>query len=119
MANTEALLKLIALYPTAFAPTDEAPPLREPDEESGTGETPQMPFSDELTDGEWCQHYLQQIEHEPRLMAIAAKVLEELATISDVRGSVLPTPVALVELPETFARQGTAECPSGVCPLDR
>jgi hypothetical protein len=104
---------------------------REPDEEGRTGETEQLPFSDKLTDAEWCQHYLEQISPHSSLVAIAAKVLEELATIADVCTQVVvapipevkivtPTPVSfeLVELPETHARQGSADCPGGMCSID-
>ena len=28
------------------------------------------------------------------------------------------TPAVLIDLPETYAREGTADCPGGMCPLD-
>jgi hypothetical protein len=81
-----------------------------------------------MTDADWCQMYLLQLEYEPNLMAIAAKFLEELATVADLRKHVASEPArkivqAIVNspnfgFPETYARQGTADCPSGACPLD-
>jgi hypothetical protein len=126
MAKTEDLLTLIEEYPTAFEDPEAvvsvpiAPIAIEPAKVS---------TDDEMTDADWCQTYLLQLEYEPSLMAIAAKFLEELATVADLRKCFADRPIvrkivddafvaASLDLPETYARQGTADCPSGACPLD-
>jgi hypothetical protein len=134
MAKTEDLLTLINEYPTAFEDPESivAAPVAPNPTESVENESPTEPANvsndDEMTDADWCQMYLLQLEYEPSLMAIAAKFLEELATVADLRKHVASEPARKIvqaivnspnfEFPETYARQGTADCPSGACPLD-
>jgi hypothetical protein len=152
MAKTEYLMTLIEEYPTAFEDPEAvvtvpvAPNLTESVENQSPTEPDKVSTDDEMTDADWCQMYLLQLEYEPSLMTIAAKFLEELATVADLRKHVAtqapiqkvsdivirkhPTikPVQTVadiaitsttlDLPETYARQGTADCVHGNCPLD-
>jgi hypothetical protein len=135
MAKTEDLLTLIEEYPTAFEDPEAivAAPVAPNPTESVENQSPTEPANvstdDKMTDADWCQMYLLQLEYEPSLMAIAAKFLEELATVADLRKYVATIkPVQAVadiaitsttlDLPETYARQGTADCVHGNCPLD-
>jgi hypothetical protein len=135
MAKTNELLTLINEYPTAFEDPEAVvsvpvvPNLTELVENQSPTEPAKLSTSDDMTDADWCQMYLLQLENEPSLMAIAAKFLEELATVADLRKCFADRPIvrkivddafvaASLDLPETYARQGTADCPSGACPLD-
>jgi len=96
--------------------------------------------SEAMTHYDWCQFHLSQIEEDLKLMAIAADFLEKLADIAamnnaasskkywDKSGGLPPRPLShvvdevsapvFIDLPETHARQGTAECPGGLCSFD-
>jgi hypothetical protein len=95
--------------------------------------------SDKLTAPEWCQYYLGQLKNDPRSLSIAADYLEKLADIAEMNRAVsskkyhskgsgtlrpldevvdeVSAPI-VINLPETHARQGTAECPGGLCSMD-
>lgn len=122
MANTIALLDLIPQFASAFADPEtvpvqtEAPP--KPAQES---------TSAQMNNADWCEHYLKEIKDSPKLMAIAVRFLEELTAIADLQNHLTKEPSGVVEvtfstpslyLPETHARQSTADCPSGACPVD-
>jgi hypothetical protein len=135
MAKTEDLLTLINEYPTAFEDPESVvvEPVAPNPTESVKNQSPTEPdkvsTDDKMTDADWCQMYLLQLEYEPSLMTIASRFLEELATVADMRKCFADRPIvrkivndafvaASLDLPETYARQGTADCPSGACPLD-
>jgi hypothetical protein len=137
--------------PQVTAPPD----MPEPDEECRTGETPQdgtllgdeiasnmetmhpdqvrdfaegylqAQTGEELSDYERCNIALLQLEYQPLLLGIAARLLENLSEIASIHKRIgqeyfrLATQgVNFFDLPETHARQGTDECPSGMCPID-
>jgi hypothetical protein len=129
MANTAQLLALALEFPEAFQDTETSPPVptqlrTEPERSSGWVETD----DDEFTNAEWCQYYLSQLEDQPSLLAIAASFLSELADVASLRKHLANEPVrqslqkladdGLLNLPETYARQSTPDCPSGACPID-
>jgi hypothetical protein len=135
MAKTEDLMTLINEYPTAFEDPEAvvtvpvAPNPTESVENESPTEPAKVSTDDEMTDADWCQMYLLQLADEPSLVAIAAKFLEELATVADMRKCFADRPIvrkivddafvaASLDLPETYARQGTADCVHGNCPLD-
>jgi hypothetical protein len=122
MASTEQLLALIPEYAHAFQDPENAPQALTPPDANPEliDETP----PDELTNLEWCQYYLAQIEYQPSLMAIAVSFLSELADVASLRENMASEPVRkpiqveILDLPETHARQSTPDCPSGACPID-
>ena len=112
----------------------------EPDEEGSTGETPQLVNTQESSFESklgWCYHCLEQLEHEPELLENVAGILtsvadfvtrkKHLAMAGDrveaecgviefgLAGDKVDAAAFAVDLPETFARQGTPECPGGLC----
>jgi hypothetical protein len=126
MASTEQLLALILGYSEAFqdpevGPQVPTPPIVE-------SEVVAEADADELTNSEWCQYYLLQLEYQPSLMAISASFLSELADVASLRKHLADEPVrqtlqkladdGLLNLPETYARQSIPDCPSGACPID-
>jgi len=86
-----------------------------------------------------CQYHLDQLKDNPKLLSVAVSFLKKLTDIADLDNAAaskkyhekaggLPTrPLShvvdevsapiLVDLPETHARQGSAECPGGLCDL--
>jgi hypothetical protein len=122
MAKTEQLLELIPEYSEAFQDPESAPQALTPPE--AKSEMIDEAASDETTNSDWCQHYLLQLEYEPSLMAIAASFLSELADVASLRKHLANEPVrqflqtAVLDLPETYARQSTPDCPSGACPIE-
>jgi hypothetical protein len=122
MARTDQLLELIPEYAHAFQDPESAPQaLKPPDIKPELSDEADF---DETTNSDWCQHYLLQLEYEPSLMAIAASFLSELADVASLRKHLANEPVrqflqtAALDLPETYARQSTPDCPSGACPID-
>jgi hypothetical protein len=129
MANTEQLLALALEFPEAFQDTETTPPRTEPEKSSVWVETDDDELTHaELAHAEWCQYYLSQLEYQPSLLAIAASFLSELADVASLRQHLANEPVrqslqkladdGLLNLPETYARQSTPDCPSGACPID-
>jgi hypothetical protein len=122
MASTNQLLALIPEYAHAFQDPESTPQSFTPPEVKS--ELIDEAASDETTNSDWCQHYLLQLEYEPSLMAIAASFLSELADVASLRQHLANEPVrqflqtAALDLPETYARQSTPDCPSGACPID-
>jgi hypothetical protein len=135
MANTRSLLELIDEFSSAFADPDF--PVEEPvkaiTEETSTTESEGiLETPEEESELDICHYYLSRLEHEPRLIAIASRFLSELADVAALRqmpylmdpqgttpvtiskGSIVKT----LDLPETYARQGSSDCPSGACPID-
>jgi hypothetical protein len=130
MANTEQLLSLIPYYSEAFADPED-PTLPEPDEEGRTGETPQdgtllgdaiasnpeTMHPDQVRD--FAEGHLQaqtgddsgviEFEQKPRKGGGTLRPLDEV--VDEVSAPIF------IDLPETHARQGSAECPSGLCEL--
>ena len=104
MANTEQLLSLIPYYSEAFADPED-PTLPEPDEEGRTGETPQ----DGTLLGDAIASNLETM-HPDQGRDFAEGHLQ--AQTGEDSG------VIEFDLPETHARQGSAECPGGMCPID-
>jgi hypothetical protein len=122
MANTIALLELIPQFASAFADPENVPAQTEAPPKFAQEST-----STQMTNADWCEHYLREIKDSPKLMAIAVKLLEELATIADLQNHLTKEPSGVVEvtfstpslyLPETHARQSTADCVHGNCPAD-
>jgi hypothetical protein len=122
VAETKQLLGLIDEFGSAFAdPEAFSPPppsftFKEPDEEGKTGET-------EQTETKSYDRLLTQIEQDTELLKIAIAFLEQLAVVAmkkkqaPVIAAVKAEAMAL-DLPETYAREGSADCPSGMCPID-
>jgi hypothetical protein len=145
MANTTTLLALIKEFPEPFLDPESAlPPAPKVEEIELVPELPVIKDTPELTWREECEFALIHISSDPDLRRLAANLLENLSDISQLRrvwpaGSnpklqhfnpqpiqqVLPSvwdePVSefeLPNLPETHARQGSGDCPSGMCPID-
>jgi hypothetical protein len=122
MASTDQLLALIPEYAHAFQDPESAPQALTPPDIKP--ELSDEADSNEMTNSDWCQHYLLQLEHQPSLMAIAASFLSELADVASLRKHLANEPVrqflqtAALDLPETYARQSTPDCPSGACPIE-
>ena len=149
MANTAALLELIEEFGSAFAnpefpvtaPANDAVAGEEEQAEEHSADNAAECFDIE-GDSEDCYFYLSQLEHEPKLVAIAADFLEQLAAVASLKQQLHNAPVMktfqdavdntdsklgdvlrakmsepFLDLPETFARQGTPECPGGLCSL--
>ena len=135
MANTQQLLGLIDEFGPAFADPDFHEPILIKDPEENEEEIEQDDDSD------LCYYYISRLEYEPYLMKIATSFLSELADVASIKQQLYNEPIrrelqgaledpssklgvkirakmTMPDLPETFARQGTEDCPSGVCPLD-
>jgi hypothetical protein len=125
MAKTATLINLIEKYPSAFADPEIALSVASPPIHISSS-TVEEHEDDNVTDIELCQQHLLQIERDPKTLVIAASFLEELAAIVDtkqhsksIQQSIQPAADDdTLNLAETYARQGTAECPGGMCPLD-
>jgi hypothetical protein len=75
MAKTEQLLALIPEYSEAFQDPESAPQALTPPD--AKPELIDKTNSDEMTNSEWCQYYLLQLEHQPSLMAIGSALHTE------------------------------------------
>lgn len=135
MANTQQLLALINEFGPAFADPDFSETILAKEDEGNKEEIEQD------DDSGMCYYYLSRLEYDPHLMQIATSFLCELASVASLKQQLYNEPIrrelqgtlddpssklgaeirakmTMPDLPETFARQGTEDCPSGVCPLD-
>jgi hypothetical protein len=139
MSTTASCLDLIKQFPEAFADPEASPPQNDRTAQEGRSPEAQVTelSDDEITDSDHCQLYLLALEYRPDLQKMAANLLQQIALIAQtaqaevnerVIGSLRSQPhfsqviekamdVAL-ELPETYARETSVDCPSGMCPLD-
>lgn len=145
MADTQTLLALIEEFPQPFL-DPEATPAPEPVLEEVVSDLLPAQHTPELTWREECEFSLNNISSDPELRRLAANLLENLSDLAGLRrvwpagsnpdlrrfdlppaGTQQPLPSvwddALTEfeipnLPETHARQGGSDCPSGMCPID-
>ena len=147
LANTADLIALQAEYPTAFAdpedptlpePDEEGRTGETPQDGSLLGNASQGEV-----DQTWasmkaycrCERLLGQLEDQPLLLEAVANILEQIVSITQLKTEMVqeflksnqliqdaiakPVDSGVIEfeLPETHARQGSAECPGGLCEL--
>jgi hypothetical protein len=139
MSTTASCLDLIEQFPEAFADPEALPPKNDRTAQEGRSpEAQAIEFSDdEITDGDRCQLYLLALEYRPDLQKMAANLLQQIALIAQTRQAEVNERVikslraqpnfnqviekamdVALELPETYARKTSVDCPSGMCPLD-
>lgn len=137
MANTQRLLDLIDEFGPAFADPEFSETIVMKKIE-GKEEEEEV---EQNNDFDLCYYYISRLEYEPYLMKIATSFLGELADVASIKQQLYNEPIrrdlqgalddpnsklgakirakmAMPDLPETFARQGTEDCPSGACPVD-
>jgi hypothetical protein len=122
MAKTDDLLGLIDEFSEAFSDPDlpiALPP--KPAIAKLEKEVESSPIT-------VCQELLNKIKDDSKLMAIAEGFLQQLAMVDELKQSQGVIEFALreskaiaqpvLQLEETYAREGSLDCPSGMCPLD-
>jgi hypothetical protein len=127
MATTENLLGLINEFSEAFADPDlpiALPPKPAIAEPAKVTESTVQPYY--LTDsfGEAFNN-LNSIKEDTQLLKIAGDFLSQLSRLYELKqgsnvaldeGKAIAQP--MLQLDETYAREGSLDCPSGMCPLD-
>lgn len=138
MADTQTLLALIDEFPQPFL-DPEATPAPEPVVEEVVAEEVVTSWLEEakieITWRDSINAALSEIEGHSDLQGLAIALMVDIASIGKLRESATQQPAgtqqplpsvwddALTEfelpnLPETHARQGSGDCPSGMCPID-
>jgi hypothetical protein len=122
MAKTDDLLGLIDEFSEAFADPDL--PIALPPKPA----IAKLEKEVELSPVTVCQELLNKIKDDSKLMAIAEGFLQQLAMVDELKQNqgviefVLSESKAIaqpmLQLDETYAREGSLDCPSGMCPLD-
>lgn len=134
MADTQTLLALIDEFPQPFL-DPESTPAPEPVVEEVVPNLPPVKHVPELTWRDSINIELSIIEGHPDLRGLAAILVANIASIAKLRESAKQQPTGTQQplpsvwddvltefevpnLPETYARQGGSDCPSGMCPID-
>jgi hypothetical protein len=136
MAPTENLLGLINEFSEAFADPElpiALPPKPVIAKLKIQAEFPAIKELDDLVtnfdlskaNAKLCNEYLASINNDSKLVRMAANFLGQLARLYELKqcSNVAPSESKaiaqpMLQLDETYAREGSLDCPSGMCPLD-